>query len=1766
MSTELDAIVTDGESTTVPPETYTRNVVQSHVLRTPGFATTILLLIGILASGAAVRFVGTDWDAGHHLHPDERFLTMVASALAVPEDFLGYLDTDTSTLNPRNRGHNFFSYGTLPISLTRWLGENVGKVSYGDIHLVGRRMSAAFDLFTVLLVFLLGARLYDRRVGLVAAMLTAFAALHIQHAHFFTVDSAMVAFATLTLFGLAGVVKRRRVIDIVITGLALGLALASKVAAWPLVPVTIIAVLLSEMRPVGARTSSARADLPGWPGVLRSAVVVGAIGLLSLGAFKLGAPDVFAGPGWPNVKAYPPRYIEVTGGTWHAPAWWHTVEGLMPDAMEMYVLPDPRWAHSMEQIKGQVTGFGMDWPPNHQWWGKKAYWFPWKNMVLWGMGVPLGIAVSLGWLAAGFALARGDRRHLLPWLFASLYFGFFGIQWAKSIRYIFPVYPAAIVMASWGLVALTDRIGGAVALSDYGKGSKAKGSPLSRFGDSLRLLTANRALALAPLVFVLAGTALWGVMFTRIYMQDHSRVAGSEWIYHNLPTVFAARITEGQNDDIRGPWLPASLAPSMQTEGFVFPFVGDGWIGPMRLQVPGGPEPVVVAEGFEAAPAIEPPTATIDAVRLAYARDPSPDPGQETVDVLIGTSAYLGEHEGPDGELVRGTLVADVGEDETHLLVPLADPLELEAGGEYYLWARVEGASLECRPAILAYETQWDDIVPMGTREYASYDDGATSYAEGLFGMVVFNMYGEDSPAWFDETLEGLEQIDYWVTTSNRVYDSVAQLPMRFPATVAFYEEALFGEGYGFEHVVDINSYPGIGPFEVNDQSAEEAFHVYDHPRVNVFERTERYDGEALRARLEPLNASRDWRFPPVGERRITRILDALLGRIPVDRTVDPAAATSLDVAGVDDPIDSIMLGPDRAIEQRDGGTWSDIFSFDSPVNRWPAFGAVIWYLALALMGAVAFPIVATVLPNLPDRGWSIARIAGLLSVSWIAWLVASLGLAQHTPWLVLACLIVVGAVSGVVWRMGDFDPRAWVTAHRREVIASELVLLALFGLFLMVRALNPDLWHPWYGGEKPMDLAYLNAVVKSTHFPPYDPWFSGGRMNYYYFGFVLVASLIELTRIVPWVAYNLAIPTLAALTGHAAYGIVSNWLVASGKPARGARFAGVLGAVLAVLSGNLHQVRFVAQKLGEVAMRVDGVFVSSPLDVVPGVRAMRLAFRGARQVFEGQGSLDVATGHWYWNASRVIDHIPGEAEPITEFPFFTFVYGDLHAHMMAMPIAMLSLMVALSWALPPREDGRLSGPGPRLARLALGALAIGALWPTNTWDFPTYGLIAAGAIGVAAWRSTRRFDLEWLLRVGVVGGVLLGLSLLLFRPYHITNVQPYTDFSAWTGTRTSLRNYLEIHGIFLFAILPWFTFQLALKLVDPLKREAALIRIISALSACASLAIGLWLWSGSLVPPDWPPTPWVPLLVALAVALGLEAVLDTESDAPDRFAAWLLIVGAALTGLVEYVVLAGDIGRMNTVFKFYIHVWLIWAVLAAYAAGRLSLLPRRPAWLPAWQGAFALLVACGLVYPVTAARAKGQDRYPALGDVSAEDRSTWDENWRPGLSGIDFLEYAVYEDVLSLHLVYDRDAFLWLAENVQGTPVILEAFRPHYKWGARYSIYTGLPTVIGWDWHQKQQRAGGTPGAVEQRSSDVETIYRTVDDEIAWQLMADYAVELIVVGELERALYPAEGIEKFERWADADRINLLYSNDGVTIYGIDRAIAGVDIEGGDGG
>ncbi|MEO8084574.1 MAG: DUF2298 domain-containing protein, partial [Ardenticatenales bacterium] len=1494
---------------------------------------TVLALALIVFAGFYLRTVGIDWDAGQHLHPDERFLTDVSSSLHMPLNLQNYLDTDTSPLNPRNQGKAFFSYGTWPITIARVMADadgplGLGMTDYGSIYIVGRYMSGLLDLLTVLLVFALGVVLYDKRVGLLAAVFMAFMAFDIQQSHFFTVDAPLTCFVTLTLLGLALAVRRGTWWPLLVAGIGLAMALGSKITVWLLVPIAVLAIVVAELRRAhpesGLAAGSSATRLAMW----RAAGKVALLGAVSYVALRFAQPDMWAGPGWPNVVGNSARYAEVTSGPYLKDMHWQTLLDVIPGFLQKYLLPDPRWLNNMGQIKSLVTGFGMDWPPNHQWWGRLGYIFPLRNMVLWGMGPLLGVAAWLSWLCAGVAIWRGRRRHLLPWLWVTVYFGYTGIQWVKTMRYTLPIYPSLALLAAWGLIAWVDW---ARARADGRPGDHAPVDPPADDGRTPaprgrtgRIRAAfERAiggrngprLALAATAAVVVGTMAWGFMFSRIYTRHHSRVAGSHWVYHNLPTAVGVHIAADPQQVYSGPWLPAQAPGDLRAVGGVQWPLDSRWTGPMRLLLPdeswqqrwtgdhagAKPDLWTPARGTladeEALPRV-----TVDAIRLAYARGDADV--RRSIRVVLSAGASLGPDGTPERPIAEGALDIEVGGEESNLQVPLAAPAELHLGQEVYVWVAVEGGAITVRPSILAYETHWDDIVPEGMYGYAGYDDANSEWVDGLFVETDLEMYGEDYPDWLSQTIDQISTIDYWVSSSNRVYGAVAQLPMRYPATIAFYQRVMFGQEMGWKHLASITSFPNFGPIRINDQGAEEAYHVYDHPEVDVFERPHPFDGAALKAYLAPQISTKHWAFPPVATNPITRWLDALLGRIPVDRA---AAAADLDSgASKYHPVDDILLSKARADEQRAGGTWRSIFNPYSLINRYPLLAVLLWYFVLLALGIAAFPLVAVALPGMPDRGWSVARTAGLLLTSYIAWVAASTPLATNTWWLLAASAIVVALASTLVARSARFDVRRWWRDHRDTIVRVEVVFGAIFAVFLAIRFGNPDLWHISKGGEKPMDFAYLNATLRTLRFPPYDPWFAGSKLNYYYYGFVFIGALIKLTGVVPWIAYNLAIPTLAALTGTGVYGIVSAWLSRGGVPTGRANRMGRLAAVMTVLMGNLYQAPWMAKRMAEIAPPVgDGPLanVVGRLDGAPLIGSAMRTVRGLWAfVSDPSSRYSIPLDHWYWNASRAIPS-GSNVQPITEFPFFTYLYADLHAHMMAMPIAVLACAVVVSWALPV-ADADYHQPWVRpdaVVRLALGALAIGALWPTNTWDFPSYGLIAAGGIALGEYIRRRRLDLVWFGRVAVTGGALLALSLALFLPYHLNYITPYSEFKLWTGFRTPPSAYLTVHGIFLFALVSWSVTALITAAEHRAERRALFVRLAVLAAGAAVGAFLLWRWSVSTVQydlaPDGPHPGWgTPLIVLAVFGLGLVHVLRRDATPAARLVGLFLAVGALLT------------------------------------------------------------------------------------------------------------------------------------------------------------------------------------------------------------------------------------------------------------------------------
>ena len=164
------------------------------------FIVPILFLI-ILIVGVYFRFRGLFWGEYLYLHPDERFLIWVTSSIESVKNIGEYFNTHLSSLNPHNRGHGFFVYGDFPVIFTRYIAEGFFEfVGWNEITQVGRVLSSLFDLGSVVLIFLIGWKLFNKWVGLLASAFSAFAVLQIQQSHFFTVDTFATFFTTLAIF------------------------------------------------------------------------------------------------------------------------------------------------------------------------------------------------------------------------------------------------------------------------------------------------------------------------------------------------------------------------------------------------------------------------------------------------------------------------------------------------------------------------------------------------------------------------------------------------------------------------------------------------------------------------------------------------------------------------------------------------------------------------------------------------------------------------------------------------------------------------------------------------------------------------------------------------------------------------------------------------------------------------------------------------------------------------------------------------------------------------------------------------------------------------------------------------------------------------------------------------------------------------------------------------------------------------------------------------------------------------------------------------------------------------------------------------------------------------------------------------------------------------------------------------------------------------------------------------------------------------------
>lgn len=770
------------------------------------------------------------------------------------------------------------------------------------------------------------------------------------------------------------------------------------------------------------------------------------------------------------------------------------------------------------------------------------------------------------------------------------------------------------------------------------------------------------------------------------------------------------------------------------------------------------------------------------------------------------------------------------------------------------------------------------------------------------------------------------------------------------------------------------------------------------------------------------------------------------------------------------------------------------------------------WWLTMIVIGGIAFPITFTVLRFLPDRGYTMTKVLGILLPSYLLWMGATVGLFPNSRGSILLILLALAVVSLLVAGRSKYEMAAFIRERWRYILLVEGLFLVALAVAAFLRSYVPEIEHT----EKPMDIAFLNGIVRARHFPPEDPWLAGYALSYYYFGHVMVGLLTVLTGIPTYITFNLGIALVGALAAVAVFGLVFNLVSMLGASLERAVAFGMAGIVALLILGNL-----------------EGIFELLAVHGIGSASFYRFLDIEGLDGPRPSNAWYPTEFWWWWRATRVASQWDWREPPI-----FSFALGDLHAHVMSIPFVLLAMAIAvnfLRWRGP--LGWRFWADNP--AWLPIMAVTLGGLAFLNAWDFPTFLLLLALMVLVKEFLDRKRLDLRAVTETLGFMAPLAVVSVLLYVPFYADfhpvgeGVHPLEAATrGWAPLESTVTS--PHHFFYIWGALFW----LVVVLTAATWRRPARSSLLLPATAPALVPIGLWALmilyrrgiSGFV---DELSVRGASLITAavLVVFLTLAAFVLLQNllaalreDGP----AMRAVVFTLTAAVIGFLLLLGqefywvddpvDV-RSNTVFRLSYQVSILFAVCGViglyYAtrgwdlAGLVS--PQRLAW-----GALTVIViGAAMVYPVTLVFAR-TDGFTGTRTLN-------------GLYHLAYWNQPVYESML------------WLSTSVEGTPRILEAIGGDYSAYGRVAAYTGLPTVLGWPDHEYRWR--GSWHYQEGRQTDVEVIYKTPDLSQALELLAKYDIRYVYVGPLEIERYGTEGLAKFAVLEPA------FQNQAVTVY-----------------
>lgn len=739
-------------------------------------------------------------------------------------------------------------------------------------------------------------------------------------------------------------------------------------------------------------------------------------------------------------------------------------------------------------------------------------------------------------------------------------------------------------------------------------------------------------------------------------------------------------------------------------------------------------------------------------------------------------------------------------------------------------------------------------------------------------------------------------------------------------------------------------------------------------------------------------------------------------------------------------------------------------------------FPAVVkWWGTLAALGLICYPLTSLVFSEFHDGGWLFSKAIGVALSGWLLWMLSSIHLLKFTrtnclmiAGVLLAGNIAVNVLTGEGSRFSEWKrsiaPKQQENGQNKLTLAMwyELLFLLLLFVACYIKCFKPQA----YGTEKFMDYGFMTSLMRTEYMPPEDFWFSGTKLNYYYLGQYFATFLTKLSGVTVNDGYNLALAMLLAFCFMMSYSIVYELTKLASEKKKG-QFA-LDGAIFRVLP------HFSGLTAGTAVTFAGSMHYPIYAKLVP----LYQKWKGLEQ-----------SSYWFPDATRYIGYNPETNDKtIHEFPAYSFVLGDLHAHVVNIMFVLTVLGILLAWLLYRKnrmeavKEGRTAEKLSTLVEVFHPAILflgffLGLFQTTNYWDFPIY-FIVSGAIILFSNAVVTEFKKDAVMLTALHAAVIIILMLLVPMMFNV-------QFDSMAKGIGLCRNHTPFYQFAVLWGLPVFVLVTYLVSLLPAKKDRGVRKTQKTMPA-------LFGFINSLELPD---------LYALTIGL---------------CAAGLILLPELIYVVDIY---SGDYKRANTMFKFTYQAFIMFGLMMGYVIPKFLILERK-------AGRFVCGVAAACLLAATVGYT-GTSVESWFGDI--KDKSRFQS-----------LDSAAFIETES---ETDAEAIDWLNENVKGRPVVLEAPGDSYTYYERVSVATGLPTVIGWHTHEWLWK--DSLEKVDARVADVKTIYTSTDMELVKNLLGFYNVEYVYIGGQEYKKYKEEGINISGLRSLG---TVAFENDGVTI------------------